>query len=49
MDIDTLFIVAVLVAVIQIILILSVVHISAKSDEMAKLLSEIRDKLDHEK
>lgn len=45
---DTQAIVLILVAVIQVILILSVVHISGKTDEIAKTLKEISDKLNNE-
>lgn len=45
---DTQAIVLILVAVIQVILILSVVHISGKTDEIAKTLKEISDKLNSE-
>ena len=41
----TTIIVLVLLAIIQIILILSVVHISAKTDEMSSTLKEINEKL----
>lgn len=45
MDEKTFLIVAVLIGVIQIILILSVVHISAKSDEMANELRKANEAL----
>ena len=45
MEFDTQMIVLILVAIIQVILILSVVHISGKTDEIAKTLKEISDKL----
>lgn len=48
MEFDTQMIVIILVAIIQVILILSVVHISAKTDEIAKTLKEISDKLNKE-
>lgn len=41
----TTIIVLVLLSIIQIILILSVVHISAKTDEMSSTLKEINEKL----
>ena len=43
----TTIIVLVLLAIIQIILILSVVHISAKTDEMSSTLKEINARKDH--
>ena len=48
MEFDTQMIVLILVAIIQVILILSVVHISGKTDEIAKTLKEISDKLNSE-
>ncbi len=48
MEFDTQMIVLILVAIIQVILILSVVHISGKTDEIAKTLKEISDKLNKE-
>lgn len=48
MEFDTQVIVLILVAVIQVILILSVVHISGKTDEIVKALKEISDKLNKE-
>lgn len=48
MEFDTQVIVLILVAIIQVILILSVVHISGKTDEIAKTLKEISDKLNSE-
>lgn len=48
MEFDTQMIVLILVAIIQVILILSVVHISGKADEIAKTLKEISDKLNSE-
>lgn len=42
---SSLMIAALLIGVIQIILILSVVHISAKTDEIAEILRSINDKL----
>ncbi len=48
MEFDTQMIVLILVAIIQVILILSVVHISGKTDEIAKTMKEISDKLNKE-
>ena len=48
MEFDTQMIVLILVAIIQVILILSVVHISGKTDEIAKTLKEISNKLNSE-
>ena len=48
MEFDTQMIILILVAIIQVILILSVVHISGKTDEIAKTLKEISDKLNKE-
>lgn len=48
MEFDTQMIVLILVAIIQVILILSVVHISGKTDEIAKTLKEISNKLNKE-
>lgn len=45
MSSTTAIIVLVLLSIIQIILILSVVHISGKADEMSSTLKDINDKL----
>lgn len=42
-------IVVILLAVIQIILILSVVHISGKTDEIASLLSQLNENMKNDK
>lgn len=42
---DTTMIIVLLVGIIQLCLILSVVHISGKTDEIAKELKEINEKL----
>lgn len=49
MSIEVTTLIAIFIAVIWIVLIISIVHISAKSDEICKLLSEINDKLNNNK